>query len=199
MVGPEAEHEGIIRAGARFVEAMATARVPKIVLTVNHASGAGYYAMAGQGFDPGFHLQLANRTHGGDGRRVRGAGGARSGDRDAQSEEAAAPRGRRDVGRRDARGLRAPARRALRRRARLHRRDRVSRGHARRARAWRCAPRCRIPVRTSDRSCFPRTSTTHELDPIERAASFASRPDRASGAIGSRRRGGRSKVVRSTT
>ncbi|HWG52086.1 MAG TPA: carboxyl transferase domain-containing protein [Gemmatimonadaceae bacterium] len=54
MVGPEAEHEGIIRAGARFVEAMATARVSKIVLTVNHASGAGYYAMAGQGFDPDF-------------------------------------------------------------------------------------------------------------------------------------------------
>jgi 3-methylcrotonyl-CoA carboxylase beta subunit len=54
MVGPEAEHSGIIRAGARFVEAMATASVPKIVLTVNHASGAGYYAMAGQGFDPDF-------------------------------------------------------------------------------------------------------------------------------------------------
>jgi acetyl-CoA carboxylase carboxyltransferase component len=56
MVGPEAEHEGIIRAGARFVEAMATARVAKIVLTVNHASGAGYYSMAGQGFDPDFIL-----------------------------------------------------------------------------------------------------------------------------------------------
>ncbi len=54
MVGPEAEHSGIIRAGAQFVEAMATARVPRIVLTVNHASGAGYYAMAGQGFDPDF-------------------------------------------------------------------------------------------------------------------------------------------------
>lgn len=54
MVGPEAEHSGIIRAGARFVEAMATATVPKIVLTINHASGAGYYAMAGQGFDPDF-------------------------------------------------------------------------------------------------------------------------------------------------
>jgi acetyl-CoA carboxylase carboxyltransferase component len=54
MVGAEAEHEGIIRSGARFVEAMATATVPKIVLTVNHASGAGYYAMAGQGFDPDF-------------------------------------------------------------------------------------------------------------------------------------------------
>src|SRR5882762_4614451 len=54
MVGSEAEHSGIIRAGAKFVEAMATAIVPKIVLTVNHASGAGYYAMAGQGFDPDF-------------------------------------------------------------------------------------------------------------------------------------------------
>jgi len=54
MIGSDAEHSGIIRAGAQFVEAMATATVPKIVLTVNHASGAGYYAMAGQGFDPDF-------------------------------------------------------------------------------------------------------------------------------------------------
>jgi len=58
MVGPEAEHSGIIRAGAMFVEAMAGAVVPKLVLTVNHASGAGYYAMAGQGFDPDFILSL---------------------------------------------------------------------------------------------------------------------------------------------
>jgi acetyl-CoA carboxylase carboxyltransferase component len=56
MVGTEAEQSGIIRAGARFVEAMATATVPKLVLTANHASGAGYYAMAGQGFDPDFIL-----------------------------------------------------------------------------------------------------------------------------------------------
>jgi acetyl-CoA carboxylase carboxyltransferase component len=58
MVGADAEHSGIIRAGARFVEAMATAAVPKIVLTINHASGAGYYAMAGQGFDPDFIFTL---------------------------------------------------------------------------------------------------------------------------------------------
>jgi len=58
MVGPEAEHSGIIRAGAEFVEAMAVATVPKLNLTVNHASGAGYYAMAGQGFDPDFILSL---------------------------------------------------------------------------------------------------------------------------------------------
>jgi acetyl-CoA carboxylase carboxyltransferase component len=58
MVGPEAEQSGIIRAGARFVEAMAGAVVPKLVLTVNHASGAGYYAMAGQGFDPDIILSF---------------------------------------------------------------------------------------------------------------------------------------------
>src|SRR5208282_6420307 len=54
MVGTEAESEGIIRAGAEMVESMACATVPKIILTLNHASGAGYYAMAGQGFDPHF-------------------------------------------------------------------------------------------------------------------------------------------------
>ncbi len=54
MVGSEAEHAGIIRAGAYMVEAMATATVPKVTLTVGHASGAGYYAMSGQGFDPDF-------------------------------------------------------------------------------------------------------------------------------------------------
>jgi acetyl-CoA carboxylase carboxyltransferase component len=58
MVGTEAEHSGIIRAGAEFVEAMATATVPKLVVTLNHASGAGYYAMAGQGFDPDFIVSL---------------------------------------------------------------------------------------------------------------------------------------------
>jgi acetyl-CoA carboxylase carboxyltransferase component len=54
MVGPDAEREGIIRAGAEMVETMSCATVPKLVVTLNHASGAGYYAMAGQGFDPHF-------------------------------------------------------------------------------------------------------------------------------------------------
>src|SRR3974390_550432 len=56
MVGAQAEAEGIIRAGAEMVETMACATVPKIIVTMNHASGAGYYAMAGQGFDPDFTL-----------------------------------------------------------------------------------------------------------------------------------------------
>jgi 3-methylcrotonyl-CoA carboxylase beta subunit len=54
MVGVDVEREGIIRAGADMVETMASATVPKITLTMNHASGAGYYAMASQGFDPHF-------------------------------------------------------------------------------------------------------------------------------------------------
>src|ERR1700688_44320 len=58
MVGVEAERVGIIRAGAEMVETMACATVPKIILTLNHASGAGYYAMAGQGFDPNFSFAL---------------------------------------------------------------------------------------------------------------------------------------------
>jgi len=56
MLGVDAERSGIIRSGAKFVEAMAVARVPKLVLTINHASGAGYYAMAAQGFEPDFLL-----------------------------------------------------------------------------------------------------------------------------------------------
>ena len=56
MVGKQAEEGGIIRAGAEMVETMSCTTVPKIVLTLNHSSGAGYYAMAGQGFDPDFAL-----------------------------------------------------------------------------------------------------------------------------------------------
>lgn len=56
MLGVDAERSGIIRSGAKFVEAMAVARVPRLVLTINHASGAGYYAMAAQGFEPDFLL-----------------------------------------------------------------------------------------------------------------------------------------------
>lgn len=88
MVGPEAEQSGIIRAGARFVEAMATAVVPKLVLTVNHASGAGYYAMAGQGFDPDFILSLPTGRMGvmeGDS-AVQAVYGARADDPDVASQ-----------------------------------------------------------------------------------------------------------------
>jgi len=51
-----AESEGIIRAGPKWWRAWPARPCRKIVLTINHASGAGYYALAGQGFDPDFTL-----------------------------------------------------------------------------------------------------------------------------------------------
>ena len=52
MVGKEAEQEGIIRAGARWVEAMATASVPKLVLTINHAQAPATTRWRGRGSTP---------------------------------------------------------------------------------------------------------------------------------------------------
>ncbi|MBK7598979.1 MAG: hypothetical protein IPJ07_10860 [Acidobacteria bacterium] len=50
-------------AGARFVEAI-TNHSSKIVLTLNHPGGAGYYAMPGQGFDPDFIFTLPTHRMG---------------------------------------------------------------------------------------------------------------------------------------
>ncbi|MBY0262272.1 MAG: hypothetical protein K2Q20_07995 [Phycisphaerales bacterium] len=52
MVGKESEHAGIIRAGAKMVNAMSNSVVPKIVLILGGSYGAGNYAMCGRAFDP---------------------------------------------------------------------------------------------------------------------------------------------------
>lgn len=52
MVGKESEQHGIIRAGAKMVNAMSNCIVPKIVVIVGGSYGAGNYAMCGRGFDP---------------------------------------------------------------------------------------------------------------------------------------------------
>ncbi len=52
MVGKESENHGIIRAGAKMVNAMANCVVPKIALLVGGSYGAGNYAMCGRAFDP---------------------------------------------------------------------------------------------------------------------------------------------------
>ena len=94
--GPRGRAIGIIRAGARFVEAMATAVVPKIVLTVNHASGAGLLRDGGAGIRSRLHLLLAHRAHGRDGRRGGDDGRAWPRDRAAQAgRQAARPTRRR--------------------------------------------------------------------------------------------------------
>ncbi|MGD9693302.1 MAG: acyl-CoA carboxylase subunit beta [Phycisphaerales bacterium] len=52
MVGRESEQHGIIRAGAKMVNAMSNSVVPKIALFVGGSYGAGNYAMCGRAFDP---------------------------------------------------------------------------------------------------------------------------------------------------
>ncbi|MCB1113461.1 MAG: acyl-CoA carboxylase subunit beta [Chlamydiia bacterium] len=54
MVGKEAEASGIIRAGAKLVRAVSTAKVPKITLVVGNSFGAGNYALCGKAYDPSF-------------------------------------------------------------------------------------------------------------------------------------------------
>ena len=52
MVGKESEQHGIIRAGAKMVNAMSNSVVPKIVVILGASYGAGNYAMCGRAFDP---------------------------------------------------------------------------------------------------------------------------------------------------
>ena len=52
MVGRDSEQGGIIRAGAKMVNAMANCIVPKIALIVGGSYGAGNYAMCGKAYDP---------------------------------------------------------------------------------------------------------------------------------------------------
>ncbi len=52
MVGRDSEQGGIIRAGAKMVNAMSNSVVPKVVLIVGNSYGAGNYAMCGRAFDP---------------------------------------------------------------------------------------------------------------------------------------------------
>jgi len=52
MVGRDSEQGGIIKAGAKMVNAMSNCVVPKITLILNSSYGAGNYAMCGRAFDP---------------------------------------------------------------------------------------------------------------------------------------------------
>jgi len=52
MVGRDSEQAGIIRSGAKMVNAMSNCIVPKIALIVGHSYGAGNYAMCGRAVDP---------------------------------------------------------------------------------------------------------------------------------------------------
>ncbi|MGA0373348.1 MAG: acyl-CoA carboxylase subunit beta [Flavobacteriaceae bacterium] len=52
MVGSKAEHSGIIKDGAKMVNAMANSVVPKFTVIIGNSNGAGNYAMCGKAFDP---------------------------------------------------------------------------------------------------------------------------------------------------
>lgn len=54
MVGRDSEQEGIIKAGAKLVNAISNSRVPKITVLVGGSFGAGNYALCGKAFDPRF-------------------------------------------------------------------------------------------------------------------------------------------------
>ncbi|MCA9835361.1 MAG: acyl-CoA carboxylase subunit beta [Trueperaceae bacterium] len=54
MVGKESEQEGIIRKGAKMVNAVSNTVVPKLSLLLGGSYGAGHYAMAGKAFNPQF-------------------------------------------------------------------------------------------------------------------------------------------------
>jgi 3-methylcrotonyl-CoA carboxylase beta subunit len=54
MVGKDAEWSGIIRAGAKMVNAVSNSVVPKIVVICGGSFGAGHYAMCGKAYDPRF-------------------------------------------------------------------------------------------------------------------------------------------------
>src|SRR6202171_591951 len=54
MVGRQAEHDGIIRAGAKLVNVIANSVVPKITVILGGSFGAGNYALCGKAFDPRF-------------------------------------------------------------------------------------------------------------------------------------------------
>lgn len=52
MVGSKAEHGGIIKDGAKMVNAMANSTVPKFTIIIGNSYGAGNYAMCGKAYDP---------------------------------------------------------------------------------------------------------------------------------------------------
>ncbi len=54
MVGSRAEHGGIIKDGAKMVNAVANSVVPKLTVFVGNSFGAGNYAMCGKAYDPRF-------------------------------------------------------------------------------------------------------------------------------------------------
>jgi 3-methylcrotonyl-CoA carboxylase beta subunit len=63
MVGRDAEESGIIRSGAKLVNAVSNSVVPKITVIVGGSFGAGNYAMCGKAYDPRFIVAWPNARY----------------------------------------------------------------------------------------------------------------------------------------
>ena len=63
MVGRDAEQSGIIRSGAKLVNAVSNSIVPKITVVVGGSFGAGNYALCGKAYDPRFILAWPNARY----------------------------------------------------------------------------------------------------------------------------------------
>lgn len=63
MVGRDAEQSGIIRSGAKMVNALSNSVVPKITVVIGGSFGAGNYAMCGKAYDPRFILAWPNARY----------------------------------------------------------------------------------------------------------------------------------------
>ena len=123
MVGKDAEQSGIIRSGAKLVNAVSNSVVPKITVVVGGSFGAGNYALCGKAYDPRFIVAWPNARY-----AVMGAAQAsdtvfsvlkkaRERDKKASHEELEELRAESEA------GLRGTDRHPIRRRARLGRCD----------------------------------------------------------------------------
>ena len=136
MVGRDAEQSGIIRSGAKLVNAVSNSVVPKITVVVGGSFGAGNYALCGKAYDPRFIVAWPNARY-----AVMGAAQASDtvfsvlararerGDKKASHEELD------ELRQKVKRDLRRTNRHSLRRSARLGRRDYSTARNAERSRS----------------------------------------------------------------
>ncbi len=159
MVGKEAEWSGIIRAGAKMVNAVSNSVVPKIAVICGGSFGAGHYAMCGKAYDPRFifawptarYAVMSGDSAAGTLVEIKIKQLEREGKKLSEAEK-------KELLRFNPRHLRASDRSALRRRAPLGRRHHRSRPHPRSAdRGARMRPRSIPPSPNSKpASCKPR-------------------------------------------
>ena len=147
MVGAEYEQGGIIKDGAKMINAVTNSSVPHVTMNIGASFGAGNYGMSGRAYDPRFMFAWANAKLAVMGAQQLAGVMSIVGRQAAESRRAPVRRRRR---RSAAAGDREPDRariaRVLRDRAALRRRRDRSARHPHRARACPCPPPIPAPV-----------------------------------------------------